>query len=195
VYVCHFFSVFLRCQWALQALACLQWLFVNKFNSIQLGIPYNNPYRILQCIQKMWVFIRMKLPYFVKTFNVFVTWLETICIRMFNHLHFHQTCIRSLQRFDAFYKFSLPQCLTLLYDDERLQYTVAGALFPCWFLISVTCACQPYHLPCWVITFLCSWVLLRNHVIRNMNICQARKNMLEYLRHICSRHIIVVCTC
>jgi len=34
VCVCHFFSVFLRCQWALQALACLHWLFVNKFNSI-----------------------------------------------------------------------------------------------------------------------------------------------------------------
>ena len=30
MYVCHFF-VFLRCQWALQALACLHWLFVNKF--------------------------------------------------------------------------------------------------------------------------------------------------------------------
>ena len=31
-----FFSVFLRCQWALQALACLHWLFVNKLNSIQV---------------------------------------------------------------------------------------------------------------------------------------------------------------
>jgi len=33
VYVCHFFSSVLvfACQWALQASACLHWLFVNKF--------------------------------------------------------------------------------------------------------------------------------------------------------------------
>ena len=37
VCMCVIFSVFLRCQWALQALACLHWLFVNKFKA-----SYNN---------------------------------------------------------------------------------------------------------------------------------------------------------